>query len=245
MDTLIIGIVFLAIFAIIIVIAIINSVINSKVKKYSIYYRTLKSINQKYNFNDIKHSRDEDKISFNSKRQYDSCRCDSQKIKYHFQRYITDRINYYNRLVSMIQENKVKLASYETEIKAIPLTNDKTIAKLCGISIDGLQRREKNLGEKITLTCVTNYTLALTFYYTSPAGRNHYEFTSTRNYQDIKDYLSRNETKSNTYTIHITLNENKPKTTPEPNKPKTSPEPKKPYIEKKSNFLDQIEDLDN
>lgn len=172
-------IVFLAVFF-----AILNAVRNNRVMKSSPHIKKLIEINRNYNFRNISKTNEVTTFHLNSKRAFENFNY-LKKIG----EFIRENLSHFLRIVENVEYNIELLKKYKEELNAIPLTTDDELAKANKMSLKSYNARERKLAARITKKPTTTYSFRMYWEYTSPAGRNHYEYHCDFSYSEIKNIV--------------------------------------------------------
>lgn len=177
--TIIAAVVFLVVFF-----AVLNSVKNKRVMESSSYIKKVIETNRNYTFRDISKTYEVTTFHLNSKRAFENFNY-IKKIG----EFINENYSHFLRIVENIEYNTELLKKYKEELSNIPLTTDSELAKANKMSLKSYNAREKKLANKIIKKPIAAYSFRAYWEYTSPAGRNHYEYHCDFSYSEIKNIV--------------------------------------------------------
>ena len=164
--------------------AVLNAIKNKRVMESSLYIKKAIEINRNYNFRDISKSFETTTYHLNSKRTFENFNY-IKKIG----EFVRENHSHFLRIVENIEYNTELLKKYKEELNTIPLTSDEELAKANKMSLKSYNAREKKLVSRMIKKPITSYSFRLYWEYTSPAGRNHYEYHCDFSYSEIKNLV--------------------------------------------------------
>lgn len=150
------------------------------VRKTSLRYNALLSLNQAFHFNDIPNTSFPYRANLNSKAQFD-------RFNYHkfFLSIIDNERSSYETLSRVINLNRLLYAKYKEDCSKLPAFMDEGSLSDLKFSHKRYCKLEKSICSQNVLSPVLDITIACSASYTSPQGRSHYEGHENYNMQDI------------------------------------------------------------
>ena len=169
---------------------VINGVKDGYVYSTSEYIQAIHRINQKYHFEDVP-MKEYVTIPLHSKRSFDNF-----NISKRFDWLVENNIGYFKELARKIEWNISAYGPYVKEIYGVSPCTDEALAKKGKMSLQTYNKKELAMGEELFIKPKMDYSLEMTWEYTSPAGKSHYSGSWTFSYQTVKCSLSKLASKS-------------------------------------------------
>lgn len=198
----------LTILAVVIFFCIRGHILNKRVETTSEYVKAIKALNRKYKFISFK-SCGYKFFTLKSKRAFDTF--DYGKG---LNAYIRENLDDFEQIVDSVETNRELLKQYKGEISALKNTSDPAIAKSVKMKLKQFVKREKKIGLELIKKPITDYSLSLSWGYTSPAGRNSYRRSHDVNFDTIrfivKTQKGDNGTRNDVYGGKTKVGSNRP-----------------------------------